>query len=106
MLEVERNALLVAMGVLVVGKLRRTARLVIGRLARLFDLDDGRPPVGELAHGGRTGAHAREVEYGESGKRTMPHSCLQFCLFARPSTDGMLDILYSGFARIKPGVNP
>ena len=32
---------------------------------RHLDLDDLGAPVGELAHGGRSGAHARQVEDGE-----------------------------------------
>ena len=36
---------------------------------RRLDLDDLGAPIGELAHRGRTGAHAGQVEHLEAGKR-------------------------------------
>src|SRR5215475_10188515 len=68
--EVERNAALVAMQVLeirtVAGAAQTFPRVqVLGEL----DLDDIGTPVGKLTHGGRTGAHAGQIENGEALKR-------------------------------------
>ena len=62
-LEVERHAALVAMHILEVAAFARPAgALAFVEAGRHLDLDHLRAPVGELAHAGRTGAHAREVD--------------------------------------------
>ena len=62
-LQVERDAALVAVQVLEVGALARAARSLAAALVRRhLDLDDVGAPVGELAHAGRAGAHAGQVE--------------------------------------------
>ena len=44
--------------------------VVVGR----FDLQDVGAPVGELAHGGRSGARARKVDDFEAGERKLAHT--------------------------------
>ena len=43
-----------------------------------FDLDHLRAPVGELAHRGRTGAHARQIDHLEAGERPLRLCRLRF----------------------------
>src|SRR5450755_4177455 len=40
---------------------------------RHLDLDAVGAPVGEIAHGGRAGAHPRQIEHGKAGKRSCGH---------------------------------
>src|SRR5207253_3205934 len=67
-LEVERHAPLVAVQVLEVEAVARAAHAVARATARHLDLDGVRPPVHELAHAGRAGAGARQVEDIEAGQ--------------------------------------
>ena len=61
-LEVERHRALVAVQVLHVRPVARTAHVLVRiRARRRFDLDHVGAEVGELAHTTRTGAHARQV---------------------------------------------
>jgi hypothetical protein len=48
---------------------RATGPFAFVEPGRHFNLDHLRAPVGELAHGGRTGAYAREVEHLDVGER-------------------------------------
>jgi hypothetical protein len=61
-LEVERHRALVAVQVLHVGAVARAAHALV-RIdpGRRLDLDDVGAEVGELAHAGRSRAHARQV---------------------------------------------
>ena len=67
-LQVERHAALVAMQVLEVGALARPAHRLF-QSGRRLDLDDIGAPVGELAHAGRSRAHAGQIEHREARKR-------------------------------------
>ena len=67
-LQVERDAALVAMQVLKVRSFARAAHRLFG-VRRRFDLDDVGAPVGKLAHAGRPGAHARQIEHGKARER-------------------------------------
>ena len=66
-LEVERDRALVAMQVLEVRAFSRSAHRGLQPRRRL-DLDHVRAEVGELAHAGRPGAHAREIKNAETRK--------------------------------------
>ena len=49
--------------------LARAARaLALFQMRRRLDLDDVGAPIGELAHAGRAGAHAGQIEHGKAGK--------------------------------------
>ena len=63
--QVERQAALVAVQVLEIGAMARPP--APRRARRRFDLDHLGAPVGQLAHRGRTGAHARQVQHLEAG---------------------------------------
>ena len=67
-LEIQRQAALVAVQVLKIGTVTRTAETFAGPGRRL-DLDHLGAPIGELAHRRRTGADAGQVEDLEPGKR-------------------------------------
>ncbi len=67
-LEVQRHRLLVAMQVLEVEAVARAAGGVGAFAGRRLDLDDMRPPVGELAHRGWTGTVRRQVKDGDMGQ--------------------------------------
>ena len=70
-LQVQRHRALVAVQVLEVRTLARTPEpLAFAHVIRHLDLDAVRAPVGELAHAGRTGAHAGEIEHGEAVQRS------------------------------------
>ena len=68
-LQVQGDAFLVAMQVLEIRAQPRTAQggVAFHRLGQL-DLDGIGAPVRQLAHAGRTGAHAGEVQNGETGQ--------------------------------------
>ena len=69
-LEVQGQAPLVAVQVLEVRSGARAAEPVAVRaLIGQLDLDHVGAPVGELAHAGRAGAHARQVDHGEARQR-------------------------------------
>ncbi len=69
--QIDADAALVAMQVLIVGTVTRagdgSARSVARR--RWLDLDDVRAPVGEQSHRGRTRARDRQIEHGVSRQR-------------------------------------
>ena len=67
LLEIERDRPLVAMQVLEVGTVARPAHVHLTGRRRHLDLDAVGAPVGKVADGRRTGAHARQVEDFESG---------------------------------------
>ena len=68
-LQVERHRPLVAVQVLEIRAMARPARLLAGGiLYQGVDLDDVGAPIRELAHAGRPGADAGEVEHGEAGQ--------------------------------------
>ena len=66
-LEIERHRPLVPVQVLEVRPPPRPAQLFAGVFRQGVDLDDIRAPVRKLAHAGRPGANAGEVEHGEAG---------------------------------------
>ena len=69
LLQVERHRALVAVQVLEVGAVPRTARLLAAGIFRQrVDLDDVGAPVRELPHAGRPGADAGQIEHGEAGQ--------------------------------------
>ena len=74
MLQVKRDAALVAMRILVIGKLRGATRLVIRLVIGLLDLDDIRAPVGKLPDSSGTRAHAGQVQDSEARKRKLRHA--------------------------------
>ena len=69
-LQVQREAALVAVQVLEVGA-GALAAPAVGEIesGRRLDLDDVGAPVGELAHCGGTGTHAGQVDYTEARQR-------------------------------------
>src|SRR6185437_16318083 len=70
-LEVERDAALVAVEVLEIGAVPRAAEPAIA-LDR-FDLDDLGAPIGELPYAGRAGADTRQIDDLEAGTRELAH---------------------------------
>src|SRR6185503_13068097 len=64
-LQIERDRALVAVQVLEIRTIARPAH-VLDR--SVLDLDDVGAEIGELAHTGRTCAHAREIQDAEFGK--------------------------------------
>ena len=68
-LEIERDRALVAVQVLEIRPVARAAHGVLLEAGRRFDLDDVGAEVGELAHAGRPGAHARQVEDAKARER-------------------------------------
>ena len=68
-LQIEGDALLVTVQVLEIGTVARAAEggVALHRL-RQFDLDGVGAPIGQLAHAGRAGPHAGEIQDGETGK--------------------------------------
>src|SRR5580704_5749706 len=73
LLQVERDRALVAVQVLEVRPMARPAHIHIAGARRHLDLDAVGAPVGEIAHGGRAGAHPRQIEHGKTGKRSCGH---------------------------------
>ena len=72
LLEVERDAALVAVQVEEVRALARAAHhRVLVAVLRHLDLDDVGAPVGELARGGRAGAGPRQIDHLEAGQRSL-----------------------------------
>src|SRR4029453_5380559 len=68
-LQVQRHGALVAVQILEIRAVARAAGLFpAGILQQRIDLDDIGAPVGELAHAGRSGTDAGEVEHGEAGQ--------------------------------------
>jgi hypothetical protein len=72
-LEIERDRALVAVQVLKVRPVARPAHIHVAGTRRHLDLDAVGAPVGEIAHGGRSGAHPRQIEHGKAGKRSCGH---------------------------------
>src|SRR5215472_454998 len=69
-LEVARDAALVAVQVLEVGALARAARRIAGLEARRrLDLDHVGAPVGQLAHAGGAGSNPGQVQHREPFER-------------------------------------
>ena len=67
--EVESHAALVAVQILEIRPLARTARpFALFQARRRLDLDDIGAPIGELTHAGRPRAYARQIEHGEARK--------------------------------------
>ena len=56
------------MRVLVVGAFLAAERVVAAHVLGHLHLDHVRTPVGELARGGRPGAHLRQVDDAEAGE--------------------------------------
>ncbi len=68
-LQIERHGALVAVQILKVGTLARSARLLAaGILQQGIDLDDIGAPVRELPNAGRAGTDAGEIKHGEAGQ--------------------------------------
>ena len=81
--QIERDAAFVALQVLEVAAVARSARpFAFVEPRRHLDLDYFRAPVGELAHRGRTGAHARQIDYGDMRKRGRGRHDFEFTLRA------------------------
>src|SRR5205823_6851268 len=81
----ERQAALVAVQILEIGTPARPARSVAGtfEVRRDLDLDDVRPPVGELAHAGRARTDPGKVEDREPFKRARTFWSWHFCDLAQ-----------------------
>jgi len=72
MLEVERQAALVALQILEIRAVARAAHGLAAFLAgRRFDLDDPRPPIGQLAYRGRAGPDPGQVQDCEPRERAL-----------------------------------
>ena len=67
-LQVERDAALVAVQILKIRTQPRPAHVALFDVFRRLDLDDIGAPIGELAHAGRAGTHACQIENGEAGQ--------------------------------------
>ena len=67
-LQVDGDAPLVAVQIHEVRVVARPAHRLFG-IRRRFDLNDVGAPVGKLAHTGRPGAHARQIEHGKARQR-------------------------------------
>jgi hypothetical protein len=63
--EVERHTALVAVQILKIGTLARSAHLILDARRRL-DLDDVGAPIGKLPHASRACAHARKIKHREA----------------------------------------
>ena len=75
LLQVERDRPLVAVQILEIRPVARPAHVALGDAGRHLDLDAVGAPIGEIANGGRAGAHPRQVEHGKAGERSCGH-CL------------------------------
>src|SRR5260221_563531 len=98
LLEIEGDAPLVAVQVLEIGAVPRAAEpaIALGR----FDLDDFRAPIGELAHAGGAGAHARQIDDLEAGKRELAHDASLICATLCGSISSQT---LSSISKISPG---
>ena len=73
LLQIERQAALVAMKVLEVEAVALAAELLLAIAEHGLDLDDIGAPIGEMAHAGRAGTGARQVDHLETGEGQTRH---------------------------------
>ena len=83
LLQIQREAALVAVQVLEVEAVAVAAQRLLAGRRRALDLDHVRAPVGELAHGGGSGARTAQIQDLDSGERHARSPAVGGCGSAR-----------------------